>query len=103
MVTGTIEITPDAVRAFARSVSSAGGLAGGATRALRSGPPLPGGSEVGVAFTDFRTAWSRALGVITDDVSVCGRAISDAVDGWEAMDQRLAIAGGGRRILPSVQ
>jgi hypothetical protein len=101
-VARTIEITPDAVRGFARSVSSSGELVGGAARVLRSGPPLASPSEVSTALTDFRTAWSRALAVITDDVSMCGRAISDAVDGWDALDQRLALAGGGRRILPSV-
>lgn len=96
-----IEITPDAARALARAVSSSGDLVGGAARTLRSGPRLSSGSEVARAFADFRTAWSRALSVIADDVTTCGRAIADAVDGWEAMDARLAIGGGGRRIMPT--
>lgn len=100
-MTGTIEITPDGVRAWARSVSSASGLVADAGRALRASPTLASGSEVGGALSEFCTGWSRALALITDDVSTCGQAISDAVDGWEALDLRLAIPGGGRRILPS--
>lgn len=100
-MTRPIEITPDAVRELARSVTASGDFVDGAARALRSSQPLASGSEVARAFSDFRTAWSRALGVITDDVSMCGRAIADAVAGWEALDLRLAVAGGGRRIVPS--
>jgi hypothetical protein len=86
----------------AHSVTASADLVGGATKALRSSSALPDSSEVAMAFTDFRTAWSRALALITEDVAACGRAISDAVDGWVALDQRLAIAGGGRRIMPTV-
>lgn len=99
-MTDTIEIAPDAVLSAARSITLSGRLVAGAARMLRSVPQLSSDSEVAQAFTEFRAGWSRALAVITDDVTACGSAISAALDEWEAMDRRLAAAGGGRRIVP---